>query len=65
MDDAIWGIVAVVVVIAVAVGWKKLPNMIRTLGRTQAQFKMGQMEGEKDLADLKASLTPGKSSNKP
>jgi sec-independent protein translocase protein TatA len=57
-----WGILAVVVIVLFG-GAKKIPELARSMGKAMGEFKKGQAEIEKEVADLRASIdspTPAK-----
>jgi sec-independent protein translocase protein TatA len=52
-----WIVVGVVAVV-VLFGAKKLPEMARSVGRAQGEFKKGLKEGAVDVDDPKESTEP-------
>lgn len=49
-----WGILAVVVIVLFG-GAKKIPELARSMGRAMGEFRKGQAELEKEVAELRTS----------
>ena len=43
----------IVIVGVLLFGAKKIPQLVRTLGKSRGEFEKGKMEGDKELNDLK------------
>ena len=43
----------IVIVGVLLFGAKKIPELARTLGKSEGEFEKGKMEGDKELKDLK------------
>lgn len=57
-----WGILAVVVIVLFG-GAKKIPELARSMGKAMGEFRKGQAEIEKEVAEIRASTditTPAK-----
>ncbi|MDG6968647.1 MAG: twin-arginine translocase TatA/TatE family subunit [Nitrososphaerota archaeon] len=52
-----WGILAVVVIVLFG-GAKKIPELARSMGRAMGEFRKGQAELEKEVAELRTSIDP-------
>ena len=54
-SNAWWnGLVILVVVIGVLIfGAAKIPKLAKTFGKAKAEYKKGEIEGDKELKDLK------------
>jgi sec-independent protein translocase protein TatA len=50
-----WIILALIIG-AVIFGTKKAPDIAKALGKATGQFKMGQIEAQKELNDMKKNL---------
>ena len=50
-----WELLAVLFVILLLFGAKKLPDLARSLGRSLSEFKKGKEDGERILSDPKSS----------
>ena len=57
MIDSITGILIVAGVVVVVFGAKKLPDFVRNLGRATGEFQKGKMEAQKELDDMKKTIT--------
>ncbi len=51
-----WEIVAIVLVIVLLFGGKKIPELMKGLGKGVKSFKEGINEGEKEIKDVDTSL---------
>ncbi|MCL4355519.1 MAG: twin-arginine translocase TatA/TatE family subunit [Nitrososphaerota archaeon] len=49
-----WAILAVVVIVLFG-GAKKIPELARSMGKAMGEFRKGQAEIEKEVADIRAS----------
>ena len=52
-----WEIVAIVLVILLLFGGKKIPELMRGLGKGVKEFKGGMREAEKEFEDIKKDIT--------
>lgn len=60
-----WIVIAVVALVVIF-GAKKIPEMARSMGRAQSEFKKGMKEGQKDLDETPpATATPPATSAPP
>ncbi len=50
-----WAILAVVVIVLFG-GAKKIPELARSMGKAMGEFKKGQVEIEKEVADIRSSF---------
>ena len=51
-----WEIVAIVLVILLLFGGKKIPELMRGLGKGVKEFKTGMKDAEKELNDIKKDV---------
>jgi sec-independent protein translocase protein TatA len=56
MNDSITGILIVVVVIAVLFGFKKLPELMRNVGKATGEFQKGKLEAQKELDEIRKPI---------
>ena len=52
-----WIIVAIVAIVVIF-GAKKIPEMARSMGRAQSEFKKGIKEGQAELGETPAAASP-------
>ena len=57
MYDSITGILIVGGIIVVLFGYKKFPDIVRSFGRATGEFQKGKMEAQKELDDMKKTIT--------
>ena len=57
MYDSITGILIVAGIIVVLFGYKKFPDIVRSFGRATGEFQKGKMEAQKELDDMKKTIT--------
>ena len=50
-------IVVAIVIAALVLGAKKIPELARTFGKAKSEFEKGQIEGDKELKDFKDKKT--------
>ena len=55
--DSITGIIIVAAIVVALFGYKKLPDFVRNLGRATGEFQKGKMEAQKELDDMKKTIT--------
>jgi sec-independent protein translocase protein TatA len=53
--DLEWGIPILLILILILFGGSKIPQLARSLGSAQKEFKKGLAEGDEDEADSKKS----------
>lgn len=51
-----WEIVAIVAVVLLLFGGRKIPELMKGLGKGVKSFKAGMAEAEKDLQDIKKDV---------
>ena len=56
MNDSITGILIVVVVIAVLFGFKKLPELMRNVGKATGEFQKGKFEAQRELDEIRKPI---------
>ena len=57
VDFAVYGIVIVIVVIALALGGRKILQLARPAGRAIGEFKVGRLEAEAEYKKAQEALT--------
>jgi sec-independent protein translocase protein TatA len=55
--DSITGIIIVAAIVVALFGYKKLPDFVRNLGRATGEFQKGKMEAQKELDEMKKTIT--------
>ena len=55
MIDSVTGILIVAAIIAVLFGYKKLPDLMRNMGRASGEFQKGKIEAQKEIDNIKKS----------
>ena len=50
MRPGLWQILIVVAIIAILFGAKKIPELARSIGKAEGEFKKGLVEGEQEEA---------------
>ena len=55
MIDSVTGILIVVAILAVLFGYKKLPDLMRNMGRASGEFQKGKIEAQKEIDNIKKS----------
>ncbi len=50
-------IIVAIVIAALVLGAKKIPELARTFGKAKSEFEKGKIEGDKELKDLKDEKT--------
>jgi sec-independent protein translocase protein TatA len=50
-------IIVAVVIGAIAIGAKKIPELARTLGKAKGEFEKGRIEADKEVKDFKDKNT--------
>lgn len=59
-----WEIVIIALIVLLLFGGKKIPELMKGLGKGVKSFKDGLNEVEKDIKDVDATLKDGKSGDK-
>ncbi len=59
-----WVIVAIVALVVIF-GAKKIPEMARSMGRAQSEFKKGLKEGQAELDETPAAASPPPAASPP
>ena len=46
-------IIIAIIIAAIVIGAKKIPELARTMGKAKSEFEKGRIEGDKELKDFK------------
>ena len=60
-----WEIVAIVAVVVLLFGGKKIPELMHGLGKGVKSFKAGMKDAEKDIQEIKAEIVKDEEEKKP
>ena len=61
----IWEVLIIALVVLLLFGGKKIPELMKGLGKGVKSFKQGMSEAEEDLKDIKAELNKPVEEKKP